>query len=167
MRNVIIDSSSAILLYRCNMIYSLMKYCSPVIPKAVFNELTVRGYHGADIFNDLCSAGRIEVRDAASGKVDHLTGQLHQGEREVIELFYEGKGSFIIIDDGKGGAFCRDNKIPYINALLAVKILHLGRFITEKEFLDAWSWLIANGRYSEKVKSWAGSADESKLAAFM
>jgi predicted nucleic acid-binding protein len=167
MKKVIIDSSSAILLYRCNIISSLMKYCSPVIPKAVFNELTIRGYDGADLFNDLCSAGKIKVQDAESGKVDHLTCHLHQGEREVIELFYEDKGDFIIIDDGKGGAFCRDNKIPYINALLAVKILFLKCLITEKEFFDAWSWLIANGRYSEKVKDRAGNADESRLAAFM
>jgi len=167
MRNVIIDSSSAILLYRCNIFSSLMKYCNPVIPKAVFEELTVQGYGGADMFNDLCSAGRIEVHDVAPGKADNLCGHLHQGEREAIELFYEGKGDFIIIDDGKGGAFCRDNKIPYINALLAVKILFIRRFISDKEFIDAWSWLIANGRYSDKVKDWAGNADESKLAAFM
>ena len=85
----------------------------------------------------------------------------------MIALFREGKGNFIIIDDGKGGRYCRDNNIPYINALLTVKILFLKRLITETESADAWKWLLANGRYSEKVKVWAENAGEERLSFFL
>lgn len=167
MRNVIIDSSSAILLYRCNMTAPLLKYCSPVIPRTVFAELTVPGYDGADIFTGLCRDGEIKVYQTEPEIKLQLTGSLHAGERDVIFLFKQGKGDFIIIDDGKGGGYCRDNNIPYINALLAVKILLMKNLITETEYADAWNWLLLNGRYSEKVKVWAGNADREKLDFFI
>ncbi len=167
MRNVIIDSSSAILLYRCNMIPALLKYCNPVIPEAVFAELTVPYYIGADIFADLCNADAIKVYTPGKGCTEELNGSLHAGEREVIALFKEGEGDFIIIDDGPGGAYCRDKKIPYINALLAVKIMFIKHLITDTEYDHAWSWLISNARYSEKVINWAGNAGEDELCTFL
>jgi len=167
MKSVIIDSSSAILLYRSNVIPAFLKYCTPVIPKAVYAELAVPGHEGADLFADLCNAGAIKIHNTSTGNTEKLTGSLHAGEREVIALFREGKGEFIIIDDGRGSAFCRNNNIPYINALLAVKIIFLKQLITESEYVTAWRWLLANGRYSEKVTTWADNADEQSLAFFM
>ena len=167
MKNVILDSSSAILLYKCNIIPMLLEYCSSVIPVAVMSELTLLGYEGAEFFTDLCRKEIIKVYEPVSRKTKNLTGSLHGGERDAIALFYEGKGDFIIIDDGKGGAFCRDNKIPYINTLLAVKIIFFKKLITEQEYTDAWRWLLANGRYSQKVIVWAEKADKRTLAFFI
>ncbi len=167
MRNVIIDSSSAILLYRCNIIPAILKYCIPVIPGAVFEELTVPGYSGSDLFTDLCSSGSIKVYKPGKSITGELNGSLHAGESGVIALFFECKGDFIIIDDGRGAAFCRDNNIPYINALLVVKILFIKQLITEAEYAAAWSWLTENARYSEKVIVWAENAGVEKLSLFL
>lgn len=167
MKTVIIDSSSAILLFRCNIIMLLLKYYKLLIPGAVFSELTVAGYDGSDVFIDLCSSGSIKVCRAEKHNAEKLSKSLHAGEREVISLFREGRGDFIIIDDGKGGAFCRDNNIPYINALLAVKILFFKQLINDQEYCDAWSWLIENGRYSAKIIDWAKNADEQRLEFFL
>jgi len=167
MKNIIIDSSSAVLLYRSSVIKSLLKFCHPVIPSEVFSELTIPGYDGSGYFSELCASGEISVYKPDAETVNALTDSLHRGEREVIALFNEDIGEFIIIDDGKGSAFCRDNKIPYINALLTVKILFFSNLITETEYRKAWKWLLVNGRYSEKIKVWADYADKHILAAFM
>jgi predicted nucleic acid-binding protein len=167
MRSVIIDSSSFILMYKSGVINPLLKFYSAVIPETVFHELTVPGYEGSELFRNLCSEGRIVVCKPDPAKNRVLSETLHPGERGVISLFYEGKGDYIIIDDRKGGAFCRDNNIPYINALLAVKILFLKQLVTEKEYVSAWAWLVNNGRYSGKIIKWAENADEVKLAWFI
>jgi predicted nucleic acid-binding protein len=167
MKTVILDSSSAILLFRCNIINTLLKYYHLLIPYAVFTELTVPGYAGSDVFIELCSSGFIKVYKPVKNNPDEPGKSLHIGEREVISLFLEGRGDFVIIDDGKGGAFCRDNNIPYINALLAVKILNLKQLINGQEYFDAWGWLTENGRYSEKIIEWAENADEKRLEFFL
>jgi hypothetical protein len=167
MRSVIIDSSSFILMYKSNAVIPLLKFCSAVIPEPVFDELTVPGYEGSEFFRDLCSMGGITVCKSEPMNNQVLPGTLHAGERGVISLFYEGKGDYIIIDDRKGGAFCRDKNIPYINALIAVKILFLRQLVTEEEYVSAWTWLVNNGRYSGKIIQRAENADEVKLAWFM
>jgi len=167
MKTVIIDSSSAILLYRCGAIPALLKCFLVVIPDAVFSELTVPGHDGADYFSSLCVSGDIKILKTHGIPAEKFSGSLHKGEREVVTLFNECKGDFIIIDDGKGSAFCRNNNIPYINALLAVKILHFKRLINDQEYFDAWRWLIGNGRYSAGIIEWAENADEQKLDFFL
>lgn len=167
MRNVIIDSSSAILLYKCGLIPSLLKQCVPVISGTVFAELTVTGYDGADFFTELCGSGKIKVFTPDAEGSGRFSGSIHAGEREVIALYYEGKGEYVIIDDGRGSAYCRDNNIPYINALLAVKVLFLKNYITETEFAAGWEWLLANGRYSAKVRAWAEEATRERFGFFL
>lgn len=167
MRNIIIDSSSAILLFKCGMISPLLKYCAPAVPETVFSELTVAGYDGADLFTELRDTGMLKVYRPERRSENSKSGALHAGEYHAISLFFEGRGDFIIMDDGRGGAFCRDNGIPYINALLTVKILFLKNIITESGFTTAWNWLLTNGRYSEKVKERAESAGSGELGFFL
>lgn len=167
MRRIIIDSSSLILLYKCNMIQPLIKYCIPVIPCAVLREITVPGRDGAWYFADLHSRGALKVCLPDSAEPEDLSVRLHAGERDVIKLFREGRGDYIIIDDMKGALYCRENRIPYINALLAAKILYFENIISEVIFTGAWAWLLENGRYSSQVRLWAEKADRDLLAYFI
>jgi len=167
MRNVIIDSSSAILLFRCRIFLPMLKNFNPVIPGTVLSELTVQGYDGAEFFESLYISGAIKVSIPRMIHADEFSRSIHSGEREVISLFREGLGDYIIIDDGKGSAYCRDNNIPYVNALLVVKILYFKRIITDKEYESAWRWLVGNGRYSAKIIDWAENADEDKIKFFI
>jgi len=149
------------------MLPALFRYSSLAIPKAVFMELTIPGYDGSDFFMELCSTGAVKVYEPAAGSPNKIPESLHAGEREVIELFHEAKGDFIIIDDGRGSAFCRDNNIPYVNALLIVKILFFKQLITEPEYLKSWTWLLEKGRYSDSIKIWAENADAEMLKTFI
>lgn len=166
-KRVIIDSSSLILMHKCGVITSLLEFCTPVIPETVFAELTVPGHDGADLFQTLCTSGRILVCGQDEKESLSLTGALHKGERDVIILYHQGLGDYIIIDDRKGGAYCRDNRIPYINAILAVKIFFLKQIITQEKYSAAWNWLVKNGRYSGKIISWAENSDMGILSEFM
>lgn len=166
-KRIIPDSSSLILLHKCGIIRSLFLYCNIVIPERVYAEITVPGHEGAGLFSGLRTAGSIEVCIPVERDTGIFSSGLHPGEMDVISLYLERKGEYIIIDDGKGAAFCRDNRIPYINALLAVKILFMKRLITEHEYSAAWKWLVKNGRYSGKIISWAENAGVEVLEEFL
>jgi len=167
MKRVIIDSSSLILMYKCGVIPHLLSFCIPVIPETVFSELTVQGHDGVDFFQELCACGRILVCRPGKVEMQNFTGTLHVGEKDVILLYHEGRGDYIVIDDRKGGAYCRDKSIPYINAILAVKIFFMEHIISEEEFKQAWNFLVKNGRYSERIISWAENAGKEALFDFI
>jgi len=96
--------------------------------------------------------------------LEHVNVSLHSDERDAIALFHDGKADFIIIDDGKGSSFCRERKIPYMNALFSVKyFICVSRLI----MMNSWRWLLSNGRYSQKVITWAENADEKDLLCFL
>lgn len=166
MKKVIIDSSSAILIYRCGMFPTLLRYCYGIIPEPVFHEVTVYGHLGSDFFSDLHNKGMISVYETAA-ESDVFPVSLHAGEQGVISLYYEGRGDFVLIDDRKGSAFCRDNCIPYLNAFLTIKIMFMKNLITGDEYGNARQWLVENGRYSESIILWADNADEQKLSFFL
>jgi hypothetical protein len=73
----------------------------------------------------------------------------------------------IILDDGKGAAYCKKNTIPYINALLVPRILHMaGRIITEeRECL--MKKITAYGRYSKQIIDYAFSCKDEEIARFL
>lgn len=167
MKRVIIDSSSLILLHKCGVIMDLIKFCIPVIPETVFAELTVPCHDGADLFQTLCSCGKIIICGMEESNRRNITATLHAGETDVINLYHESSGDYILIDDRQGGAFCRDNNIPYINALLAIKILFLKGLLTEERFINAWNMLIRIGRYSRSIITWAENAGLENLSGFM
>lgn len=166
-KRLLIDSSSLILLHKCGVIPGLLDFCIPVIPETVFAELTVKGHDGADLFRQLCMEGKIVISIPGKNKVLNLSRSLGKGETDVILLYHEGQGDYIIIDDGKGGSYCRNNGIPYINALLAVKIIFMKKLITEDVFSCAWNWLVKYGRYSKDIVIRAENAAGELIERFM
>ena len=136
-----------------------------VMPLSVRDELTVKGHEGSEFFNLCFEKGLIRVEDAGN---DFNPGiSLHKGERDVISLFASGRGDYIIIDDGRGAAYCRDNMIPYINALLAVKILNICGKTGRDETAASYNSLKEYGRYSAAVIDWAERAGADELKFFL
>ena len=159
------DSSSAILLYRCGVIRVLLENSCCVMPLSVRDELTVRVHEGAEFFTLCFEKGLIRVEDAGN---DFNPGiSLHKGERDVISLFAAGSGDYIVIDDGRGAAYCRSNGIPYINALLAVKILNICGKTGSDETAASYNNLKEYGRYSSAVIDWAEMAGADELKFFL
>lgn len=167
MKKIIIDSSSAILLNRCGIFEIISRQFDIYIPEKVFSELTIPGHDGSELFRNYFSTARVKTCEK-SGDCSLRHGiSLHAGEHEVILLYIEGGYDYIIIDDGRGSAYCRDNNIPYINALLAVKVLYFNNSISQHLYTAAWDWLKLNGRYSKKILDRAEQADRSVVSLFL
>jgi len=169
----LLDSSSAILLFKSGLFRILTRIYNTVIPLSVFMELTMEEeYPGAGEFKKSRERGDLRISEVDNSiypgeeKMKYLNS-LGAGERDIILLYYCKRGDFIIIDDKKGAAFCRDNDIPYINALLFPRILYLSELIEEIEYKTFFSKIKKNGRYSDMVIDFAFSASRNNLKEFI
>jgi len=167
MKKVLTDASSAIILFKIGLFHELTKTYRILMTKSVYEELTAEGYPGAKIFREYCKKKQFFVflsEDEAACRRIPLSGK---GERDTVFRFLEGIGDFIIIDDGKGVGYCRDNSIPHINALLFPRILYLSGNISEKEYRSKTDAIIKVGRYSEKVITYSRDCSRNEIAFFM
>ncbi len=148
MKPILVDSSSAILLFKSGWLDAAIDHYLLQTGRAAFRELTVRGYPGADRFRDLFAQGIIHVLPAGARVAgDSALNAMGAGESECIRHYLTGAGAFILLDDGKAAAYCRARRIPYINALLLPRILALtDEGITARIVADAMARIYALGR---------------------
>ncbi|MCF8080086.1 MAG: YkgJ family cysteine cluster protein [Desulfobacterales bacterium] len=167
-KRTIVDASSAILLAKTHLFGRLTETYRVVMAEAVYREINRNGYPGARRFAAARDAGAIQVLAAGSGPEAGAESTLSGcGERETIRLFSGGKGDFIVIDDRKGAAFCRDSGIPYINALLFPRILMLSGKLSDGEYRTLTERLLGCGRYSQKIAAVAAGASRERLGRFL
>jgi hypothetical protein len=171
MKSIIVDSSSAILLYKSGWLDATLNKFHLQSGQAVYRELTIPGYPGAKQFKTLAAAGRIEilplVEDPPAQGVAGLKA-MGPGERECIEHFLAGIGHFILLDDGRAAHYCRDKRLPYINALLIPRILALADpAIGAQTVLDAMALIGRLGRYADGVREYARNCQDAALAPFL
>jgi hypothetical protein len=172
MKAALIDTSSAILLFKADLFQRLIRTYRIMMAGSVFRELTLDGYPGAALFREYGLSHRLEAKGAlpvgAGGEGARPEGlSLDIGERETIHHYLAGSGSFIIIDDGKGAGFCRDHGIPYINALLFPRILLLTGNLTAETYWTATRAIIGAGRYAPGVIAYARSCPAAALRFFL
>jgi hypothetical protein len=166
---VIIDASSAILLYKTGWMVPLMQRYRVGTGPVVWRELTVGNHPGARAFPRWRRAGLIHVRDdhlvrprGADGRLDRLGA----GERECIGFYLGGNGVFIIVDDGPAAAYCRHEQIPYINALLVPRLLDPDTAADGPGVATAMQQILAIGRYANWVAAYARTCRPEDLAFF-
>ncbi|MEW6670820.1 MAG: hypothetical protein AB1427_03905 [Thermodesulfobacteriota bacterium] len=172
MKRIVIDASSAILLFKAGLFDDLTGTYQVVLAQSVYEEVSRPGYPGAKSFGRYYIDRRFEVcRVKRSTKISpHRTetlSALGDGEKDTIRLFLSGEGSFVVIDDGRGAGFCREHRIPYINSLLVARILLLTGNISEAVFQDKFDMLIRLGRYSRKIIDYALTCPAKEMAIFM
>ncbi len=171
MKKILIDSSSAILLFKAGLYDNLTRLFDTCIAETVFHELTVDGRDGAEVFRACCMDGRVRVLNKKSeedpSKAYPDFSFLGGGERETIREYILGSGQFIIIDDYKGARFCRDNAIPYINALLTPRVLFFSGDISEEASRSGAEAILRLGRYSRKIIDYAMSRERDDLSFFL
>lgn len=171
MKSILIDSSSAILLHKSGWLDATWAKFHLKTGRAVFRELTIPGYPGADRFQRLVAAGEMEVLpliDTPPGSGDAALNEMGPGERECITLFLAGSGQFILLDDGRGARYCRDHRIPYVNALLIPRILALADpTIGVQAVADAMAQISHLGRYATWVRDYARNCEDTTLAPFL
>lgn len=153
---VLLDSSSAILLEKSDLLSRLIRFYHVTFADAVYRELTENSYKSSSLFQAVCSDGRIAVMK--SGDIFRTTSQtnpeleaLNPGERETIQLCQGGTGDFILLDDRKAARYCHKNNLPFINALLFPRILKMNGLISETECRRKTTKVTEIGRYSAKI----------------
>ncbi len=171
MKSILVDSSSAILLYKSGWLDATLKKFHLKTGRSAFRELTIAGYPGADCFQALVAGRRLEILPPVTAlpekKDPALTG-MGPGERECILHYRSGAGAFILLDDGRGAAYCRGHGIPYVNALLIPRILALADPGIDRgtvgEAMTRIYWL---GRYAPWVRDHAHNCSDASLIAFL
>ena len=140
--------------------------------QAVYNEISLPGYPGAGVFKNHYLQRHMTVIPAVTDSgvaaaMPPTLRSLDAGERETILQYTQAEALFIIIDDRQGSAYCRDNRIPYVNALLIVRILFLAGKMTEIDYHTLSSAVIEQGRYSPRIIRYGHGCSKQSLAYFM
>jgi hypothetical protein len=162
----LIDSSSAILLFKAGWASIAARAWRLMVPPSVARELTVARRTGAADFLRMMAAGWIQVKAPETSTTAVDRSRMGQGEKDVLRLYHSGCGAFIIVDDGRAAGFCRDRSIPYTNALLVPRILALAGEALPCDWHAGMAALSRLGRYSEAVRRYARDCPDWRLAAF-
>lgn len=168
-KTALVDASSAILLHRAGLFATVTAAYRVVMAASVFAEVTAPGHYGAAAFGRFYREGRFAMVNPPGPPMpeDRLPGGLHAGERDTLLLYRCGCGDFIVIDDGKAAAHCRDAGIPYLNALLMPRVLHLSGRLSAVSGAKAVKAITAAGRYADWVVCYAREAADAVLTPFL
>ena len=164
---VLIDASSAILLFKSGLIKACCQMFHLFMTRSVFNEVSVPAHPGARELHAL--AGRhpgVIILDDPAGSLPGSAAdiqRLHRGERDTLHHYLNGASRFVIIDDGKGVQACRRHGIPHVNALLCPRLLSFSGWMPEPHARLFFSRIASLGRYSAAVVKWAGTCEKSDL----
>ena len=138
------DTSSLILLNRCRMLPQLCRTTSVIITPGVLTELQDRkGSTKEDnsVYYQLIEQKLVEVAGATRATVDD----------SVVWLQHSGRADAVLSDDGRICARCRQRRIPYMNALIAIYRVWVRGDIADATYCRARTRLLQLGRYSARV----------------
>ena len=119
LRKVIADSSSIILLQKVDLFEFFCDRFKVVITGQGYTELM-----------DGEKTGATQLQKYLYDRIDKtlttkITLGMGKGESSVIGLYLDGGGDFVLLDDKKGANYCKDRSIPFINSLLASRVLYI------------------------------------------
>jgi hypothetical protein len=172
MKKILLDTSSAILLFKTGLCEQLFEVYQVAITESVFNELTREDYPGKIEFQRwlgekkywLLSADQMSDMDGISPK---KAAGLDRGELDTISFYKIGYGDFVITDDGKAAAHCKKHEIPFINGLLFPKALYFSDRISAEACNKDLEFLCRIGRYSDEIMTWAKNCSKKSLEFFL
>lgn len=169
MKPVLIDTSSAILLFKAGLIDNFLYAYDVRITQAVFSELTQSGYEGEKQFRNYVETGVIRkiAPFTDNREPEPPFRSLDAGERETILAYLIGHGNFIVIDDKKAASYLRTEKIPYINALLVPRLLYDGQRISDAQYQTTKAFVKTHGRYAGWVIEYAENCPSKDLSHFL
>ncbi len=154
MSRIIADSSTLILLAKCNLLKVLCDIFEVVIPETVTTEVAsealTKTYPDAALISKLISKRKIEIQSPVSVRYS-LPISLHPGEKDAVLLALNHKGSLLATDDGKAIKAARFLNVPFIiSPKIVVELFRLGR-ISFKKAHDSLEKLGKIGRYSPEI----------------
>lgn len=157
---VIIDSSSLILLTKTSLLGFLLKLkMNPVISRTVYQEVVVEGirggYEDATFLEELVIKKKILVKKVFRSYFDNINQEfsLHRGECESIALTLQRKDIPIFCDDKKAINICKILGLRFLTSINFLEQLYLEKLINKKQTLGYLNKLECHGWYSEEIIS--------------
>jgi len=154
MSQMVADSSSLILLARCNLVERVCDLFEVIVPPAVTSEVAsqrlVREYSDASLISDLISKGAIRTQSVARAGFP-LSISLDQGEKEALLLAIELGKLQLATDDGKAIKAARFLGVPFAITPKIVVELHRLQRISFKMATESSEMLGRIGRYSPEI----------------
>ena len=168
MKVCFVDASSAILLYKAGMVEIFFDMYQVVVAAAVQDELLRDGYAGARLFEYAIQSQLVTVLLPPSGRLGRAYAVLDRGERDTVACYLAAPANgFIMTDDGTAARLCRHHALPFVNALLFVRLAVMVGRLPEREGEAKLAQLAGLGRYANWVVSFAGQCPEAELVAFL
>ncbi len=170
-KTILLDASSAILLAKAGFHDMVATSYLIRMSDSVFAEITRKELPGSGEYRKLLQEKRLIVLPVltppARSAADAPLQKLDRGERDTILLFYGGRGDFVVTDDGAAARFCLNNRVPFVNSLLLLRLLHHSGMIEDGSYEAGFQCLLALGRYSKKVIEYARNCPDSELLFFL
>jgi hypothetical protein len=167
--SALVDASSAILLYKAGVFDLLAEaYRLSMVP-SVYREICVPDRAGAEYFTRAHRQGLLSLVSpdpTACGPEVPGNHHLGDGERQTLLAYSQGMAAFVILDDRRAAQFCQESAIPFINALLAVKILNLSGYLPDPDHGRVSSEIVRVGYYSRWVIRYAADFSHLMLDRF-
>ena len=169
MKTIFLDTCSGILLFKAGLLDLLLSHYWVKVALTVLDELTRPGYPGAMAFSAAAADGRMEKACPPAIPLDRFPGLsgLDKGERDTILLYLEKNTGFVATDDGKGAAWLKKNRLPYVSAVLFPKILVTAGLLPVQTGAEKTARLIRLGRYSRKILDIAQTCPPEVLTPFL
>jgi predicted nucleic acid-binding protein len=168
---VLMDASSAIILYKANLHHIVPELYNVVISRSVYDEITNNSYPGAIEYQQLVADNNIMVQTPPVAEVNKLLPsglhRLEQGEHDIVLLYYAGYGDFILTDDGVAAKYCKSKGVPFINSLLVPVIIKCSGNKSDTYCQAAFDSIVHIGRYSEWVIHFAERCERDELTYFL
>jgi hypothetical protein len=168
MKNILLDASSAILLFKAALFDALLSVYQVSWTQSVLQELIRGNQCGAETFRRYSTGFGERIVALQRGpfpaiKTHQELKGLDLGESDTIRCFATGGWDFIITDDGGAAKYCLKHDIPFVNALLFPRLLYLGMRISLADSHDKMAELIGLGRYSREVIDRAANSRKESL----
>ncbi len=165
---ILIDASSAILLYKAGVLDNVLDAYEVWMSGAVFKEVDKEDRPGARAFREAIRTHRITVGPERAESAFAAAPSLGEGEREtLIQFLSDGdRFRFIETDDGDAARLCRSMGLPFVNALLMVRLLRWAGHLPREKSASAWATLQTIGRYSTEIIQKAETISPDHLLAF-
>jgi len=167
----LVDASSAILLCKANLHLFVTEMYNVVMSQSVYEEITDNSLPGAVEYQQLVADNRITVQAPpaveSSRAISPVLRKLGQGEHDIIQLYYAGRGDFIMTDDGAAARYCKSEQIRFINALLIPMVIKCAGQQSDAYCQAAFDRVMNIGRYSNWVINYAEKCEREELSFFL
>ena len=154
MKIIVANSSSLILLTKCDLIEIVAEKYQVIIPDEVYrecvNEDTLKRFPDASTIDALVSQVKISRRKSPK-KAIIFPVSLASGEREAITLSLSIKESILLTDDGNAIKTCRYFRKAFIVSPRVVLVLYHNKTIGYGRAKKALEMLRIYGRYASDI----------------